>query len=57
MHDYFEIKSTYEAASISDRAELEGKVDASKLKDFFADMGSAYGTISYLDPSQKADFA
>ena len=57
MHDYFEIKTMYEKASISDKDDLQQRIDKNKLIEFFSDMGTAYSTISYLNYTQKADFA
>ena len=57
MHDYFEIKSAFSRASIDEKAVLKDRIESSQVSKFFADMGEAYGTISYLDPNQKADFA
>ena len=28
-----------------------------QLREFFDDMGSAYGAIAFLDPTEKGDFA
>ena len=36
---------------------MKSKVDPSQVSKFFEGMSEAYGTISYLNAYQKADFA
>ena len=57
MHDYFEIKSAFSRASTAQKEILKSKVDPAQVSKFFEDMGKAYGTISYMNAYQKADFA
>ena len=58
MHDYEEIRNKFEAAGDNQKVNLEKMMEANdQLKLFFADMGSAYGAIAFLDPTEKADFA
>ena len=58
MHDYDEIKTAYTEATDMEKANLDRRIEAdNKLTLFFTDMGSAYGAIGFLDPTEKADFA
>ena len=58
MHDYDEIKTAYLVATDVEKANLDRRLESDKqLSHFFADMGSAYGAIGFLDPTEKADFA
>ena len=58
MHDYDEIKNAYMAATDMEKANLDRRLEAdTKLALFFTDMGSAYGAIGFLDPTEKAAFA
>ena len=57
MHDYDEIKAAYDGATDVEKANLDRRLENAQLSHFFSDMGSAYGAIGFLDPTEKADFA
>ena len=58
MHDYEEVKEAFDKASEDEKSDFEKMfAQTNQLKEFFDDMGSAYGAIAFLDPTEKGDFA
>ena len=58
MHDYDEIKQAFDKASESEKEDFTKMfAQTNQLREFFDDMGSAYGAIAFLDPTEKGDFA